>query len=60
MGTWVVALLGSQIEHSLDHALGISGPLQEQLDDSCEELELHLGVLVLEVLEERSQQFCSQ
>lgn len=58
MSTRVVALLGGQIEDSLDHALGVRGSLQEQFDNGREELELHLGVLVLEVLEERGQQLC--
>jgi hypothetical protein len=54
--TWVVALLGGQVEHLLYHALGISWSLQEKLDNSSEKLELHLSVLILEVLEEGSQQ----
>lgn len=58
MHTWVVALLGSQVEDGLDHALGVGGSLQEKLDNGSEQLQLHLSVLVLEVLEERGQQLC--
>lgn len=44
----------------MDHALGVGGSLQEELDNGSKELQLHLSVLILEVLEERCQQLCNK
>ena len=48
----VLALLGGKAEHLLHQLLGVSRPLEEQLYNSSEELELDLGVLVMEVVQE--------
>lgn len=40
----------------LDQLLSVSGTLEEELDDGGEELQLDLGVLVVEALEEALQQ----
>ena len=39
----------------LDKLLGVSWPLEEQLDDGSQKLELNLGVLILEGVEEALQ-----
>ena len=51
----VVAVLGGQTQHVLDEIGRVRGPLEEEFDDGGEELELHLRVLVVEVLKEGSQ-----
>ena len=48
----VLALLGGKAEHLLHQLLGVSRPLEEQLHNSSEELDLDLGVLIMEVVQE--------
>ena len=56
---WVLALLGCQGENLLDKLLGVGGPLQEELHDGGEQLQLHLRVLVVEVVQEALEQLVS-
>ncbi len=48
----VVTVLGGQAEGVLDQVGGVRGTLEEELDDGGQQLELDLGILIMEVLKE--------
>ena len=55
----VLALLSGERENLLDQLLGVGGSLQEELHYGGQQLQLHLTVLVMEILQETLQQLVS-